>query len=135
METLKEMLIKHEGLKLKVYYDTVGKATIGVGRNLIDRGITKEEALQLLENDIKDFSQELSERFEWFDFKPEPVRNVLINMAFNMGIGGLLTFKNTLACIEKGDYLTAANSMLDSKWAKQVGHRAVELSTILRNIA
>lgn len=134
MEAIKDMLIRHEGLKFKVYKDTVGKETIGVGRNLVDRGITWAEAMYLLDNDIKDFSDELSERLEWFDFKPEPVKNVLIDMAFNMGIGGLLSFHNTLAYIKAGDYLKASESMLKSKWARQVGYRAIELSSIIKSV-
>lgn len=134
MESINEMLIRHEGLRLKVYNDSVGIPTIGVGRNLKDRGLTKDEAMYLLNNDIEDFTQQLSDKLEWFHYKPEAVRNVLIDMAFNMGIGGLLTFKNTLAYIEKGDYKTAAANMLISKWAKQVGIRAIELSNILKSV-
>jgi lysozyme len=134
MESIKDMLVRHEGLRLKVYKDTVGKETIGVGRNLVDRGITKDEAMYLLDNDIKDFSQQLSEKLDWFTFKPEPVRNVLIDMAFNMGIVGLFTFTTTLAYIKAGDYLKASESMLQSKWAKQVGIRAINLSSILKSV-
>jgi len=134
MESINDMLVRHEGLRLKVYNDSVGIPTIGVGRNLRDRGLTKDEAMYLLDNDIKDFTKQLSDRLEWFDFKPIEVRNVLIDMGFNMGIGGLLTFHNTLAYIEKGDYKTAAANMLISIWAKQVGGRAIELSNILKSV-
>ena len=131
MESINDMLVRHEGLRLKVYNDSVGIPTIGVGRNLRDRGLTKDEAMYLLDNDIKDFTKQLSDRLEWFDFKPIQVRNVLIDMGFNMGIGGLLTFHNTLIHIEKGNYKTASITMLESKWAEQVGNRAIELSNML----
>jgi lysozyme len=131
---IKDMLIKHEGLKLFVYKDTIGIPTIGVGRNLQDRGITKEEALYLLDNDIKDFSDKISKALPWFDNLPQDAKNVLIDMAFNLGIGGLLGFKQTLNLIQKGNYKKAAIEMLKSQWADQVGYRAQELSNILNSI-
>jgi lysozyme len=131
---IKEMLIKHEGLKLFVYNDSVGIPTIGVGRNLKDRGITKEEALYLLDNDIKDFTTKLTKALPWFETLPQDAKTVLIDMGFNLGIGGLLGFKQTLALIQKGDYKGASLSMLKSKWADQVGYRAHELSNILNAI-
>lgn len=134
MSTISEMLIKHEGLKVRPYRCTAGKLTIGVGRNLEDRGVTKEEALYLLENDIKSFTSELSERLYWFDALPENAKLVLIDMAFNMGVNGLLAFKTTLKHIKQGDYKEASKTMLQSKWAGQVGNRAIELSNLLKSI-
>jgi lysozyme len=131
---IKAMLLKHEGLKLFVYNDSEGIPTIGVGRNLKSRGITKEEAMYLLDNDIKDFTDKLSRALPWFDALPQDVKNVLIDMAFNMGIGGLLGFHMTLSNIKAGDYEAASESMLDSKWADQVGYRAQELSNILKSV-
>jgi lysozyme len=135
-ETMKisEMLIKHEGLRLFVYNDSLGIPTIGVGRNLKDRGITREEAMMMLENDIEDFTKQLSESLFWFDTQPEKVKMVLIDMAFNMGVGGLLTFHNTLEHIKNGDYVEASRDMLNSRWAVQVGVRALELADIIKNI-
>ena len=85
--TLKELLIKHEGLRLKPYYDTATppRLTIGVGRNLTDRGITEEEAMFLLENDIKATLQSLKEVFSWFVFLDNVRQAVVVSMVFNMG--------------------------------------------------
>ena len=135
MSEISDMLLKHEGIRLHPYHDTVGKLTIGVGRNLDDRGITTDEAMFMLNNDITDFTLQLSDRLYWFDAQPERVKLVLIDMAFNMGIGGLLTFKNTLEHIKNGNYKLASEEMLQSKWAKQVGNRARELSNILNTIS
>ena len=129
---IKDLLIKHEGLRLYAYKDTVNKTTIGVGRNLEDRGITREEALLMLDNDIKDFTNQLSERLYWFDAQPDKVKLVLVNMAFNLGLAGLLQFHNTLEHLKNGNYELASKEMLDSRWAKQVGNRAIELSEILK---
>lgn len=126
-----DLLKKHEGLRLKPYRDTVGVLTIGYGRNLESRGITKQEAEMMLDNDIKWFTAQLRSELPWFDSKPENVKCVLVNMAFNLGVGGLLGFKNTLKAIEEDRYDDAAHSMLKSMWAQQVGMRASELSELL----
>jgi lysozyme len=133
---LREQLLTDEGLRLKPYTDTVGKNTIGVGRNLDDVGITKLEAMYLLENDISRAIRDLVAALDWFPLL-DPVRQcVLVNMAFNLGVGnskrGLLSFQNTLAAIASGDYAAAADGMLRSKWAKQVGHRAERLAKMMR---
>ncbi len=129
---LHRQLIRYEGLKLRPYKDTVGKLTIGVGRNLDDVGISEQEAMILLDNDIERARLDLAKALPWVKTLDSVRQDVLINMAFNMGIGGLLTFKNTLASIKAGDYADAANKMLQSKWARQVGLRASELSQMMR---
>ena len=129
---LAEQLKKHEGLKLKPYTDTVGKLTLGVGRNLIDKGITEQEALFMLNNDVDYFYGKLCSRINWFWAINDARQNVLVNMAFNLGIGGLLTFKKTLTLIGEAKYELAAKEMLNSKWARQVGYRAEELAEQMR---
>jgi lysozyme len=131
-DRLRARLIKDEGLRLKPYRCTAGKLTIGVGRNLDDRGITREEAMILLDNSIAECVTELTRAFDWFP-KLDPVRQeVLINMAFNLGMDRLGQFKFTLGAISRGDYTQAANRMLQSKWAEQVGRRATELAEMMR---
>ncbi|QIG62473.1 peptidoglycan hydrolase [Pseudoalteromonas phage AL] len=129
---LAEQLTKHEGLRLKPYKDTVGKLTLGIGRNLEDKGITEQEALFMLNNDVDYFYAKLDKRLTWFLSVDDVRQNVLVNMAFNLGVGGLLTFKNMLRLVSAGHYQEAAEEMLNSKWAKQVGNRAVELSEQMR---
>ncbi len=125
---LAEQLKQHEGLRLKPYTDTVGKLTLGIGRNLEDKGITEQEALFMLNNDVDYFYSQLNKRLTWFNKLDDARQNVLVNMAFNLGIRGLLTFKMTLSLIEYGDYNNAATEMLNSVWAYQVCQRAIELS-------
>ncbi|GAB1468996.1 glycoside hydrolase family protein [Candidatus Cloacimonadota bacterium] len=132
MERIKEQLIKHEGLRLKPYRCTAGKLTIGIGRNLEDCGISQTEAYVLLENDIQNCEKQLLEEIpEIYNALDEVRKSVLLNMCFNLGISGLLGFNNTLAFIAAGDWERAANGMLASKWAKQVGRRAIELSELM----
>lgn len=122
---------RHEGLRLHPYRDTVGKLTVGYGRNLDDLGITGEEAEALLENDLGRVMRRLAPLPAFRDL--DDVRQaVLINMAFNLGYGGLLKFKRMWAAIEAADYDEAARQMLDSLWARQVGRRATELADMMQ---
>ena len=133
MDRIKEQLVRHEGLRLRPYRCTAGKLTIGIGRNLDDRGISQKEAYAMLERDIQDCEQWLIDEIPEVYNKLDEVRqSVLLNMCFNLGIKGLLEFKNTLSFIGAGDWERAANNMLASKWAKQVGMRAIELSELMR---
>lgn len=126
--SLKEQLVRDEGVRLKPYKDSVGKITIGVGRNLDDVGISLTEANILLDNDIAHVVQQLSETFPWTDALDEVRRGVLLNMAFNMGIHGLAGFHHFLGSVQSGNFAQAAQEMLESKWANQVGSRAQRLS-------
>lgn len=131
-QELKELLIRHEGMVLLAYEDTVGKITVGVGRNLDDVGLTKEEAIYLLNNDMDRVEKEVRITFTWFEGLDEVRQNVVLNMVFNLGINRFSKFINTINAIKHGSYVTAADEMLDSKWARQVGHRADELSEMMR---
>ena len=132
-----EQLRLHEGERRKPYRDTVGKLTIGIGRNLDDKGLRRDEIEYLLSNDIADARADLDRYMPWWRGL-DPVRQrVLIDMMFNMGAGspgkgGLLSFVNTLSEIRRGEYAIAADMMLASKWAAQVGRRAVRLATMMR---
>lgn len=137
------VLIRHEGLRLKPYCDKTGKEfrspeecgklTIGVGRNLEDRGITEEEALFLLYNDVMNVISDVRDSIPFFDKLDSIRQEVIVNMAFNLGIGGLLDFVRMLDALQEGDYRRAAKEMLDSLWAKQVGRRAEELAYAMEN--
>ncbi len=131
MPDIIEQLIMHEGEKLKPYRDTVGKLTIGVGRNLDDVGISASECRYLLANDVAKVCAQLSNRLPWWKTLSPVRQKVLIDMAFNMGVDGLLTFKNTLAAIEAGDFARASAGMLASKWAEQVKGRAQRLARMM----
>jgi len=131
-QKLAEQLKVHEGLRLKPYKDTVGKWTIGIGRNLEDKGITEQESLFMLNNDVDYFYTNLIKIIPWFKSLNDARQNVLVNMAFNLGVNGLMSFKNTLSLTSKGQYNAAASAMLDSKWANQVGYRAEELAEQMR---
>lgn len=122
----------HEGERLKPYRCTAGKLTIGVGRNLDDRGITSDESAYLLNNDIDSHWIELLEHLPWVETLDEVRQRVMLDMAFNLGISGLLTFRRTLGHIKAGDYALASSAMLASKWATQVGQRARRLASMMK---
>ncbi len=133
LNSLKEQLMRHEGLRLKPYRCPAGKLTIGYGRNLDDRGISTREAEFMLTSDILECEAQLTQAIPRTYYALNDARkSVLVNMCFNLGIKGLLGFKNTLALIAAGDYERAANGMLASKWARQVGKRAIELAEQMR---
>ena len=127
MTALEDQLIDHEGLELKPYQCTADKLTIGVGRNIEDRGITEDEARYLLKNDIKIVEDELLEKKPVVAGLDSVRQRVLVDMGFNLGIPTLLKFQNMWAAIEDDDFKRAADEAMDSKWARQVGRRAERL--------
>ena len=131
--TLIDDLMRDEGLRLKPYRDTVGKLTIGFGRNLDDQGITEDEAETLLQNDIGRTLVELDRAFPWWIGLPDDVQRGLANMAFNLGLTRLRSFKLMLGGLERGDFRRAAVEALASKWADQVGQRAVRIAALFRS--
>lgn len=128
---LERQLFTDEGLRLKPYLCTAGKVTIGVGRNLEDRGISKDEAILMLRNDIASVRAEC-EQLSWFDGLNQPRKDAVINMVFNLGLTRFKEFKNTIAHLERGEFTAASGEMLRSKWAAQVGDRAKRLAAMIR---
>ena len=124
-------LIRHEGFRKHPYKCTADKLTIGVGRNLDDVGITKAEAMVLLENDVATY-QAAAESFvgneEAWALMGEERQAVVVNMAFNLGAVRLGYFKKFRKALVERNYVAAAKEMLDSKWARQVGGRSGELA-------
>ena len=132
-QNLVNQLIEDEAEMLFPYEDSVGKISIGIGHNLDDNGITKEISRALFDNDIKNTYNDLLRAFPWFEKLSIIRASVMLNMCFNMGLQRFSSFKKTLNFIEYGQYEEAAIEMLDSKWAIQVGNRAVRLSEQMRS--
>jgi len=114
------------------YRDTVGKLTIGWGRNLDDVGINAEEADGMLVNDMRSAMNDLLRTFRWFMALDSVRQAALVNIRFNLGLTRLLTFQKALRAMAAGNYALAADEFFDSKWARQVGQRAVELCAQIR---
>jgi lysozyme len=149
-----EELIKHEGLKLQVYKDTLGIDTIGIGRNLEDRGISQEElddldipnmdviyeygiteadAVYLAQNDVQIVEEELLRAHPCVDRLDSVRQLILMDMAFNMGVPRLCKFQKMWNAIHEEKYDVAAKEMLDSRWAIQVKSRATKLANAMHN--
>lgn len=131
-EILVAELIRDEGIRLKPYRCTAGRLTIGCGRNLDDVGISEDEARVLLANDIEKCKAQLNKALPWWVLLDDVRKRALINLCFNLGIGGLLGFKNTLAAIKAKDWPRASAGLLSSKWATQVGPRAQRIAKMMR---
>lgn len=130
--TILDQLRRDEGIRLKPYTDSVGKLTIGIGRNLTDVGISEDEANTLLFNDLAKVQTQLSEQLPWVADLDEARQGVLENMCFNLGIHGLMEFKITLHFMQTKEFDRAADAMLSSRWAEQVGPRAQRLAIQMR---
>ena len=149
-----EKLIAHEGLVLNVYKDTLGIDTIGIGRNLEDRGISQQElndldiptidhvyeygiteadAVYLATNDVQIVEDELVRAHPCVDRLDSVRQLILMDMAFNMGVPRLCKFVKMWSAIYEEDYPTAAKEMLDSRWAKQVKSRSTKLANAMHN--
>jgi len=149
-----DKLIEHEGMVLNVYKDTLGIDTIGIGRNLKDRGISKEElayldipnidavyqhgiteadARFLAMNDIKIVEDELCRVHTCVEELDSVRQLILMDMAFNMGVPRLCKFKKMWNAIHEGNFEAASYEMLDSRWARQVGRRANKLSDAMKS--
>lgn len=153
INTLINKLKLHEGVELYVYKDSLGIDTIGIGRNLEDRGISREElnymdipsieavyehgitnedAMYLAMNDIRIVEEELC-RAHPCVYKQDAIRQlILVDMAFNMGVPRLCKFKKMWNAIHEGNYDAASAEMLDSRWATQVGSRATKLADAMK---
>ena len=128
-----EELKRDEGVRLHPYRCSANKLTIGVGRNIEERGITMEESEYLLNNDLTICIEEVESVFTWYYYITDNRKRAIINMVFNLGLTKLLKFKNFIAAMEAKDYVTAGKEMLDSRWAKQVGNRADRLEQMIVN--
>jgi len=147
---LEQQLIHHEGLRLMPYRCTAGALTIGVGRNLdakgirpfeirdvfsgvqpnLSKGITKQQALALLASDIQDARRDVKTLLPHVESMPAQIQNVLVDMAFNLGRVRLSKFVTTLKLFAEGNYPEASRQMLKSRWASQVGNRAIRLAAM-----
>lgn len=130
LAALRTLLVKHEGLRLFPYNDTVGKITIGIGHNLTDLGVSEDIVEKLFTDDVSKVIAEL-DKFPWFTRLDDIRQMVITDMAFNLGVEGLLKFHLMIAALQVHNYEEAAHQMLNSKWAQQVGMRANELANMM----
>ena len=131
MTPLQAMLIRHEGLELRLYNDSLGIPTIGIGRNARDVGLSNDEALMLCDNDIATRRMQLTEAFPCFATLDSVRQDALIDMAFS-GIGTISEFVKMWNALEDQDYPRAAAELMASTYAQQTGSRARDLANMIR---
>ena len=124
IDNIYDQLTRDEEKRNRMYLDSVGKHTIGVGHNLDDKPISDRACQVILEDDVADARDDLHRALPWVAGLSEPRQAALLNMCFNMGLGGLLTFKNALKALQEGRWEDARKDILSSTYAKQVGPRA-----------
>lgn len=133
LDIAKQLIRKHEGVRDKPYKDTVGKLTIGVGRNLDDIGVSEDEIALMEANDIKRAETDARAFFPKFNTLTDNRKAVLIDMAFNLGLTRLSGFTLLRSALNRSDWKGAAIQMQNSLWAQQVKGRANELAALMRN--
>lgn len=135
MGELIETLKRHEGYKQFAYRCSADKLTIGVGRCIDENGglgLSDDEIEFLLVNDIERCDQELRDAFSWYALLDKVRRDAMVNLCFNLGLTRLRGFVKALEAMSRLQYENAADEFMDSKWAAQVGNRAVEVTEMIR---
>lgn len=129
---LAAQLTSDEGKRYRIYTDTVGKLTAGVGRNISDRPFSDDEIALMLANDIAGVERDLDRNLPWWRTMSEARQCALANACFNLGIDRLLGFKNALTMLHFGRWDAAADEFMNSRWASQVPNRAKRVTDLIR---
>jgi lysozyme len=133
---LENELIKYEGFSSTPYKDTMGYWTIGIGHKLDTKDynefrnkiITFQEALATLKEDLSEVMKQIKIKLPWIESIPLDKQDILLNMAFNIGVTGLMKFKNMLEAVKNKDYKKASLEMINSDWANQVKNRSMKMA-------
>lgn len=129
MKSLQLTLVYDEGVRLRPYHDTVGKLTIGVGRNIEDRGITMATALQMLQEDMTEALKDCHDIFgsDWIETAGHYRVVAVVNMLFNLGRSRFLGFTKMIAHLKTRQFEAAAMEAKDSLWFRQVKRRGLRI--------
>tara|TARA_R110002110_G_scaffold94550_1_gene244982 strand:+ start:61 stop:468 length:408 start_codon:yes stop_codon:yes gene_type:complete len=120
---------KHEGFSSVVYKCTAGYDTIGYGKRIKYLQVTEEQSTEWLEEDLENLKYTLSGKYDWFLPAPQEVKDIVMNISYQLGVSGFSKFRKTIKYIANKDYEMCAVEMLDSKWAREdTPRRAKELS-------
>ena len=134
MSDLISMLKRHEGVRSKVYMCSANYETIAVGRNISESGLglSDDEIDYLLNNDIKRVKEELTDSYFWFPAMNEARQDALVDISFNLGQTRLRGFVKAIEAMSREQFDIAADEFMDSKWATQVGNRAIQVTEMIR---
>jgi len=130
LEPVQILIISNEGYRQKPYKCTADKLTVGYGTNLEDRGITEDESLYILNNDLKLIRMNM-DAHDLTGFMTDSQEAAIMDMAYNLGWSGLMKFEKMIFSIKCADYEQAAKELLDSRYARQVPNRAKRNAALL----
>ena len=133
MKNLIKNIKESEGFVEHVYNDSLGIPTIGFGFAIKDLILDEDIAEQILLRKVKKLIDRIDKKFDWFNLTDDSVKEVVVEMCYQLGLAGFSKFKKTISYIEKKNYKEASKEMLDSKWAKQTPNRAKKLSKIVES--
>ena len=134
MESLIKQIKHHEGYRSRVYKCTEGYDTIGYGFAIKDLVLSEEVCEMILIEKLEFLEKSIKNRFSWYDESPQVIKEVIMNMCYQLGVSGFSKFKKTTSYLSKGDYKSASVEMLDSKWARQTPNRAKDLSDVVASV-
>lgn len=133
MNNLIKQIKHHEGYRSRVYKCTEGYDTIGYGFAIKDLVVSEEVCEMILLEKLEFLEKSIKNRFSWYEESPQVIKEVIINMCYQLGVSGFSRFRKTISYLEKENYLEASKEMLRSRWAKQTPNRAKELSEIVKS--
>ena len=123
---------QHEGYRSKVYKDSLGIDTIGYGFAIKDLELDEDICDIILDRKIKELATRVNRTFSWYRYMPQAIRDVVMNMCYQLGVGGFSKFRKTISFLQNKQFHDASEEMLDSLWARQTPNRAKELSKIVK---
>ena len=132
--SLKEQIKENEGFSSTAYYCTENHLTIGYGFAVKDLILDKDLADIILDRKLDDLKKRIDNTFDWWKTSDEEVKNVVVEMCFQLGIRGFSRFRKSIDHLKNKRYAKASVEMLDSKWAKQTPNRAIKLSNAIKNL-
>ena len=130
--SLIESIKKNEGYVKMVYKDSLGIDTIGYGFAIKDLELDEDICDEILLRKLKDLEQQVNRKFGWFKYMPPNIKDVVMEMSYQLGVTGFSKFKKTIAFLQDKQWQEASVEMLDSLWAKQTSNRANQLADIVR---
>ena len=132
--SLLDRIKHHEGFRAKVYKCTEGYDTIGYGFAIKDLELDEDISEMILMQKLDNLMTRIGKTFVWWRSADSTVKDVVVEMCYQLGVSGFSKFKKTINHLENKRYGKASAEMLDSKWARQTPNRALELSNLIKNL-
>ena len=134
MSDLIESINQHEGFRSKVYDDSLGIPTIGYGFAIKDLQLEEDICDMILERKLSILKERIEKKFQWYRYMPQEIKDVVVEMCYQLGVYGFSRFKKTIAYIQNKQWEEASVEMLDSRWAEQTPGRAREMSNRVKKL-